>query len=252
MGENNIDYDHQRNNHTFETAFATLSILLRSGVPSSILDVGCGTGTWLRAAADLGVTDCFGIDGIIVADKDRHVPKNIIQRHDLSKVLNLNRRFDLVLCLEVAEHLPDSSADILISSLVTYSDAVLFSAACPGQHGQHHINCQWPAYWQEHFNRYGFACDNSVRWQIWDEPQIDPWYRQNIFLARLDRQSAGYEPRIMAVIHPDMHGAMSAKLTEDAIQRIEAGAYSLRWYFALSARVALMKVRKRTLSWRYR
>ena len=251
-GENNIDYDHQKNIHTIENAFATLSNLFRSGVPSSILDVGCGTGTWLRADADLGVADYLGIDGIVVADEVRHVPKSTIQQHDLSKSFNLNRRFDLILCLEVAEHLPESSSDNLISSLVTHSDTILFSAACPGQHGQHHINCQWPAYWQESFNRHGFTCDDSVRWQIWDEARIQPWYRQNIFRARHDNITAGHEPRIMAVIHPDMHRAMSEKLTQDAvqhaIQRIEAGAYPLRWYFTASTRAALTKVAKRILS----
>jgi hypothetical protein len=244
-----IDYDHVKNNHTFDTAHAALSVIFGTDVPFSLLDVGCGTGTWLRAASQLGVSEIYGVDGIIVGDSYRHVTKDVICQHDLSVPFNLNRRFDLVLCLEVAEHIPQSSSQVLVSSLATHSDTILFSAACPGQHGQHHINCQWPAYWQEHFNRHGFVCVDLVRWQTWDQPRIDPWYRQNIFKAYLDRQMAGQEPRLKSVVHPDMHAAMSSKLIQDAVQRIELGEYPPKWYLRAIARSTRRSIANRAHSW---
>src|SRR5262245_54459582 len=166
-----IDYDHGQNRHTLEGAADALFSILGSNIPRSLLDVGCGTGTWLRAASDLGVAEVFGVDGI-VPEASLHISKDLVSQQDLSKTFNLARRFDVALCLEVAEHLPEEAADSLITSIVAHSDMVLFSAACPGQPGQHHINCQWPIYWQDLFNQRGYACDDSVRWKIWDDSRI--------------------------------------------------------------------------------
>src|SRR5207244_51594 len=133
-----------------------LKIAFRDNAPKSLLDVGCGVGTWMRAASDLGVVEVFGIDGII--SDHLYVRRNTISKFDLSKPFDLKRHFDVALCLEVAEHLPATAADDLIASITSHSDVVLFGAACPSQPGQHHINCQWPIYWQEKFNRRGFVC----------------------------------------------------------------------------------------------
>jgi len=95
-----------------------------------------------------------------------------------------------------------------VRSLVTHSDIVLFGAACPGQPGQQHINCQWPEWWQKIFNSYGYLCDDSFRWKIWDDRRIEPWYRQNTFLARSDATKAGTEARLPPVVHPDMMRVM--------------------------------------------
>ena len=92
----------------------------------------------------------------------------------------------------------------LVTSIVDHADTVLFSAACPDQFGQHPVNCQWPKYWQDLFNGHGFACDESIRWSIWIDSRIEPWYRQNIFFARYNPENAGREKRISPVIHPDM------------------------------------------------
>jgi 2-polyprenyl-3-methyl-5-hydroxy-6-metoxy-1,4-benzoquinol methylase len=161
-----IDYNHAKTPHTVGGATATLSVLMGVSIPASVLDVGCGTGTWLRAATELGVGDGLGIDGVVVPEDALHVPRSHIKVLDLSSPFDLGRRFDMVLCLEVAEHLPESAARGLISSIVLHSDSVLFSAACPGQPGQHHVNCRWPQYWQEQFNSLGFVCNDTARWKI--------------------------------------------------------------------------------------
>jgi SAM-dependent methyltransferase len=204
-----IDYDHKRNVHSLEGAVATLSAILTSPLPRTLLDIGCGTGTWLRAAIDLGVTTVVGIDGVRVPQEDLEVAEDRIEYLDLSEPFDLKQRFDLVLCLEVAEHLPQNSSCHFVSSIVAHSDLILFSAACPGQPGQHHINCQWPVYWQRLFNEHAFTCDDSVRWKIWDDARIPPWYRQNIFWARRDSTIAGLEPRLKGVVHPEFLPALA-------------------------------------------
>jgi 2-polyprenyl-3-methyl-5-hydroxy-6-metoxy-1,4-benzoquinol methylase len=160
-----IDYDHSANLHTRSGAEAGLAVVLGrlAGTPSSMIDVGCGTGTWLRAATMLGVPDVRGVDGVIAPADELEVARSLITQVDLTQPLPLDRTFDLALCLEVAEHLDAPCGGVLVDSLVRASRQVVFSAACPGQMGQHHVNCQWPLYWQAEFNARGFACSDDVR-----------------------------------------------------------------------------------------
>jgi hypothetical protein len=50
------------------------------------------------------------------------------------------------------------------------------------QGGTHHVNEQWPAYWQDLFERQGYRMLDLIRREIWTNPEIQFWYRQNIFL----------------------------------------------------------------------
>jgi SAM-dependent methyltransferase len=240
-----INYDHARNRHTLVGASAALKIIFDTSPPKSILDVGCGAGTWMRAAVEQGVTDVVGVDGVEVPEDRLYVPRSLIKVLDLSETINLGRHFDVAFCLEVAEHLPEVSAEKLISSIAGHADNVLFSAACPNQPGQHHINCQWPAYWQTRFNEHGYICDDSVRWQIWADERIEPWYRQNLFWARRDRNNAGKEPRLKDVIHPAMFDAICAQHMRNMSERlrdIEQGSQRWTWYGSLVARVLWVKL----------
>ena len=202
-----IDYDHATNLHTLDGPRAAFPKLFPFRLPENILDVGCGTGTWLRAAIDSGISDVIGIDGVEIPQDRLLFPSDKFHCQDLGAPVDLGRRFELVICLEVAEHFDQDAGRILIRTLTRHSDVVLFSAACPGQSGQHHVNCQWPEYWQALFNSEGYACDDSPRWKIWDDPLIECWYRQNIFIARRD-PNAGKEPRIKSIIHPEMRRLM--------------------------------------------
>lgn len=238
-----IDYDHSRNRHTVEGAATAFSLLLSClpNRPQSLVDIGCGTGVWLKAAMDNGVKDVLGVDAVALDQTDLVVPRSVVKTHDLTQPLIISRRFDIALCLEVAEHLDADHADTLVDSLVKLADTVVFSAACPGQPGQHHVNCQWPAYWQAIFNSRGYRCDDAVRWAGWEVSTIEPWYRQNLFIASRDAGHAGKEDRIPAVRHPEIFGDPS-ELLSNQIGWITAGGLPTMWYFrvALSAIVAKM------------
>ena len=91
-------------------------------------------------------------------------------------------RYDLAVCLEVAEHLPESSASDLVRTLTTLAPIVLFSAAIPGQGGVGHINERWPSYWKSRFEEHGFQRLDPIRPHIWKNRRVHWWYRQNIFL----------------------------------------------------------------------
>jgi SAM-dependent methyltransferase len=199
-----IPYHFHRNLHSLAGARAGLAEILSGLQVSSVLDVGAGIGTWLRAAEELGILDIAGIDGLRAEPSEIQVRPGAIQKFDLAKPVRLERRFDLVLCLEVAEHLDQSAAATLIETLCAHSDLIFFSAAAPGQHGEHHVNCQWPTYWQDLFNARGYVCRDDLRSRIWANDAIEPWYRQNIFSASRDCETAGKELRLRHLIHPDM------------------------------------------------
>ncbi len=198
-----IQYNHTANRHTLEGARTALERLLDGRRPGRLLDVGCGTGTWLAAALDIGIEQVLGIDGVALPSDQLHVPPGRILQRDLREDWGLDGQADLVLCLEVAEHLPADAAPGFVERLTRAGPRIFFSAASPWQGGQGHVHCRWPEYWQGLFNAHGFACRDSLRWRIWPEASIEPWYRQNLFLAERDSTAAGTEPRIPGVVHPE-------------------------------------------------
>jgi SAM-dependent methyltransferase len=149
--------------------------------PRSVLDVGCGQGAWLAVWHRAGVV-VHGIDGDYVDRQRLLVDQDSFSACDLRQEFELQRRFDLVQCLEVAEHLPPSSAGALVASLCRHSDMVLFSAAPPGQGGENHVNEQSYGFWRDRFAEQGFQLYDPVRRLVLDDAQVKPWYRYNPFL----------------------------------------------------------------------
>lgn len=243
-----IDYSCDLNTHTEKGALAALREVLRDGVRvNSLLDVGCGNGTWMSAGKQLGIARIAGVDGI---DAERYVKDEAtvsFKQVDLQSPFDLNEQFDLVLCLEVAEHLSSGCAETLVKSLCRHGRRIVFSAACPRQPGQHHINCQWPSYWQELFNSNGFVCHDSIRSRIWDSTEIEVWYRQNIFEAIHDPQLAGTEPRIHGKVHPEfLHGICETRVQEavyEYMTDVSLGRLPVSWYFASFGRAILKRIR---------
>ncbi|MEY3277251.1 MAG: hypothetical protein RL153_2519 [Verrucomicrobiota bacterium] len=162
------------------SARAVVPLVLRMFPARSVVDVGCGSGTWARAYAEAGC-EVLGIDGHVVRDEQLLIPPDRFERRDLSQPLALGRRFDLVNCLEVAEHLDPSRGPSFVSNLCDLGDVVVFSAAVPGQGGTHHVNEQWPSYWLPLFEKKGFTPIDCLRWQLWEREDVAWWYVQNMF-----------------------------------------------------------------------
>jgi len=120
----------------------------------SAIDLGAGAGYYAATLAGAGV-DTWAVD--ISRDAPVFDCKGVhSMRYDLQDELKLNRTFDLVLCIEVAEHLPESAADELCATIARHTHRkVVFTAAPPGQGGTGHINCQPPDYWREKLERCG-------------------------------------------------------------------------------------------------
>jgi len=209
-----------------DSADAVVSLLLKSIQCRSVLDVGCAQGDWLSAFIRAGIEDYLGVDGEWVPTDGLKIPTQNFVRADLSKPLSLNKRFDLAVSLEVAEHIADEDSDTLVQSLVDHSDVIMFSAAIPYQPGTYHINCQWPEYWAKKFLKCGYQASDFLRPQLWNMSQVGLPYRQNIILyinskcldqSRFDKSVMdGLTDSPASRIHPDYYmyiaGRMSAEL----------------------------------------
>jgi hypothetical protein len=150
--------------------------------PKSVIDIGCGVGSWLSVFKEHGIEDVLGADGQWV-DKDMlMIPQEQFISCDLEKPIKLNRRFDLVVSLEVAEHIRPEYASSFVKSLVDLGPVVLFSAAIPLQIGKHHVNEQWPDYWVRHFEVHGYVVVDAIRKRIWQNDNVEYWYAQNILI----------------------------------------------------------------------
>jgi SAM-dependent methyltransferase len=217
---------------TRESAREILPMVFDLLKPASIVDIGCGQGQWLATAMELGVDDVLGVDGDWALRTKVEIPREKFLAHDLSMPLQFDRKFDLALALEVAEHLPASRARQFVQSLCEASDKVLFSAAIPGQGGRNHLNEQWPAYWAKLFAEFEFQCYDLVRPKIWNNPRVRWYYAQNCLLyARRGvlQPTASANPPL-ALVHPELWVAQVARLNSPGklLERLPKAILS-RW-----------------------
>jgi hypothetical protein len=195
------------------SANVVVPILIDLVHPASVIDIGCGVGTWLQAFNNLGVTDILGVDGHYVNRSMLRIPERLFLARDLSEpFIAVGRRFDMAMCLEVAEHIAESQAADLIHTLTALAPVVFFSAAIPGQGGFGHVNEQWPDYWIDLFDKQDYEVLDVIRPRIWNDTRIEPWYSQNAFLFLSKAERHAYPGMRMdvpiqlssRVIHPEL------------------------------------------------
>ena len=162
-----------------ESAAVLVPYLMNEIAPSSVVDAGCGLGAWLAVFLENGVSDVVGLDGPWVDRTVLEIDATDFQVAELGRPLALGRRFDLALCLEVAQLLDPSLAEQLVLSLTELSDVVVFSSAIPGQGGLGHVNEQWPRYWANLFAHHSYVAMDPFRLRIWEEPDVKWWFAQN-------------------------------------------------------------------------
>jgi SAM-dependent methyltransferase len=152
---------------------------VRAFRPRTVLDVGCGAGHWAAVFEALGIP-VVGVDGPQIDPRLRLVSTFV--PWDLGQPLPELGRFDLGVCLEVAEHLPPEAAGGLVDGLCRSADRWLFSAAVPGQGGDGHLNEQPHEYWIGQFAGHDFQADASWRDRFAADERVEWWYRQNVLV----------------------------------------------------------------------
>jgi SAM-dependent methyltransferase len=164
------------------SAEVIVPLVMKLVEPQSVLDVGCGRGAWLKVLERAGARDIAGVDGPHVNRDQLLIRPSQFAAIDLRNPSPLTRKFDLAVCLEVAEHLPASAALQLVSMLVAAAPVILFSAAVPGQGGTAHINEQWPEYWRKLFAERGYSLLDPIRPAVLLDRRVAWWYRQNVVM----------------------------------------------------------------------
>jgi SAM-dependent methyltransferase len=212
-------YIHTELIHNLNAPREVVPIIMDLVKPTSLLDVGCGTGTWLKAFEEKGISDYVGVDADYLDRTLLQIPEAKFKAVDLRTSWTLGRKFDLVISLEVAEHLPEKNADSFVATLVSYAETIVFSAAVPGQGGQNHLNEQWPDYWQRKFLKHGFYFHDVIRPLIWYNNNVDWWYKQNIFLLNKNKEIAG--KKLQQFLHPDFVSAVQRRNDQYVMEIIE-------------------------------
>ncbi len=155
-------------------------ILELTGPIKSVVDIGGGTGAWLREFQRAGVPDVRLFDSRTV-EPHLVVPRECFTPLNLENELPGPTRADLAISLEFAEHVTKDRSEPLVHWLTSTADIVLFSAATIGQGGTFHVNEQFPIFWLDLFRARGFKRRDVIRERIIKNPSIEWWYRQNMF-----------------------------------------------------------------------
>jgi SAM-dependent methyltransferase len=190
----------------------------------SVLDLGCGRGAWISEWQKSGVADVLGVDGDYVDRDNLAVPQENFHAADLTRPVELGRRFDLAQSLEVGEHLPEAASRMLVESLVRHSDRVLFSAAVVGQGGEFHINEKPLSYWQALFAEHGYQAYDCIRPHVREDASVEPWYRYNTVLYV---NAAGREGLPQEVLETAVADGRRVPLAGSAAWRLRRGVVSM-------------------------
>ena len=209
-------YDRQfyeaRCDGSLKSARAIVPIILHYFSVKSVIDIGCGIGTWLKVFEENGVPDILGIDGPHIDQNMLIIPAEKFLVADLRNQSDIPGGYDLAVSLEVAEHLPEELSTDFVIRLTAAAPIVLFSAAVPGQPGIEHINTQWQDYWRTIFRDRSYVALDLVRPIIWGRQDVDYWYQQNTIIYCHDTIVAAhsglpwaFEKTSLNIIHPELY-----------------------------------------------
>lgn len=193
----------------------------------SIVDVGCGPGSWLAVAHTMGLRTLTGVEGEWATnwfggDHRAATDDFDLVLANLEDELRLSRTFDLAICIEVIEHLSPARGASFVADLCRCAPHVLFGAAIPGQRGPNHLNTQWPSYWAACFAAHGYRPLDVIRPRVWGDDELLVHYRQNVILFVRDNAYDSAAVRALALapspggaldlVHPSLFTSRSNEL----------------------------------------
>lgn len=166
--------------------------------PKTVIDIGCGGGALGRMLQEKDIK-VLGID--------KQIPARIpyIQADLARSFPVVEQKFDVAICLELAEHLPADKGGALVAWLITLAPIVVFAAGIPRQGGYGHINEQWQSEWALLFRYYNYFPHTNIRNMLWNHQSISPWYLQDT-LIYCTEETAGRYALVMDgpldIVHP--------------------------------------------------
>jgi SAM-dependent methyltransferase len=184
--------------------------------PRRVLDAGCAIGLLVETLRDRGV-EAYGIDLSTYAIANVHEPLRPFCRR-ASITDELPERYDLIVTIEVLEHLSAADGEAAIANLCRHTDDVLFSSTPLDYRETSHVNVQPPEYWAEAFARHGFFRDIDF-----DAAFVTPWAARFRRSAEpLPRIVRGYERRYWQLAHETGElRASGAQVQRDLAQALD-------------------------------
>ena len=161
--------------------------ILKHFKPNSIIDIGCGPGHFANELKRLGGDDIF----VSALDNSKDVsqfinPKVHFIKHDLTKPLKFEKRFDVSLCLEVIEHLDEKYEDEICKTLVgSTRHFLIVSIAQPDQIIPEHVNLKPLEYWIKKFSSLGLIYRHDYRAllnNIWHDNDVKSYFTHNVLV----------------------------------------------------------------------
>lgn len=193
--------------------------------PKSVIDIGCGVGTWAAEFIKLKVPTVLGIDGEYAKNSNLVIPEDQFQAVDLADEARTSlggKTFNMSICLEVAEHLPTSRAESFVQFVTSLAPVAVFGSAIPGQGGTNHVNEQWQSFWAKLFDKHGFYAVDIVRPQFW-MARVSFWYVQNTIVyvkkghdVQLPATTAG---QMLDCVHPGLANKWRRHMSEQKPRR---------------------------------
>lgn len=143
-----------------------------------LVDFGCGMGDYVKGFIKAGFT-CDGYDGNPNTDG---LTNGLCKTLDLSDPQDFGVMYDMVLSLEVGEHIPEEYEEVFIENLVTHADKmIVLSWAVPGQAGLGHVNCQDNGYIIGKLKEKGFRYDSRWSMMLRRGSRL-PWFKKTIMV----------------------------------------------------------------------
>ena len=159
---------YERNEH-WRTFFGEIAeTVVRDLAPTTVLDAGCAIGLFVEALRERGV-EAYGVD-VSEWAIDHLAPgaRGFCTRASLADPLP--RRYDLITCIEVLEHIPEPEASRALANLCAATDRLLLSTSPHDYAEATHVNVQPPDEWAARLAQHGFLRDLDFNATV-----ITPW-----------------------------------------------------------------------------
>ncbi|KAG7156863.1 hypothetical protein Hamer_G024104 [Homarus americanus] len=103
---------------------------------------------------------------------------------DLMIPVDLGRKFDWIMSLEVGEHIPKAGEKNFIDNLVKHACVgVVLSWAVPGQGGHSHVNCRTNDYVKDQMAKRGLESDQETEYKLRGPVELD-YFKNTLMVFR--------------------------------------------------------------------
>jgi cyclopropane fatty-acyl-phospholipid synthase-like methyltransferase len=172
-------------------SIVTMDWLLEFMPFDSVVDFGCGIGSYLESAHNKSVSKIKGYD--IGGDFAKKYTPECVQEYieylDCTAPMQTDK-YDCVISFETAEHIEPSGTDQFSSNLVNAVDEngyLFFTGAPEGQDGCGHINCRSKYFWMKKFMSLGLEWDSFTTLVVskkWNELGAPNYISENLLVFK--------------------------------------------------------------------